>query len=242
MPQLKKTFTSGVMNKDADERLIPEGQYRHAENINVINSETSENQGAAKNVLSNKRLTNFNFTGTVYNITPKPLVYEAKNRIYWLCKDDVGCYLLEYNINNKTTTPVLVDTRPPSTRVLNLDKDFLVTGINLLKTEDEDKELLLWTDNNMQPCCINIKRAKAWKPNSFDEEDIFLIKKPPRYPLQTIPTYSVGDSSNNLLDRFLSFAYRYKYRGIFGRHHFFECSRRNDFPFLKILLCVCCFV
>ena len=212
MPQLKKTFTSGVMNKDADERLIPEGQYRHAENINVINSETSENKGAAKNVLSNKRLTNFSFTGTVYNITPKPLVYEAKNRIYWLCKDDVGCYLLEYNINNKTTTPVLVDTRPPSTRVLNLDKDFLVTGINLLKTEDEDKELLLWTDNNMQPCCINIKRAKAWKLNSFDEEDIFLIKKPPRYPLQTIPTYSVGDSSNNLLDKFLSFAYRYKYQ------------------------------
>ena len=74
MPQLKKTFTSGVMNKDADERLIPDGQYRHAENINVINSETSENQGAAKNVLSNKKLTNFNFTGTVYNITPIPLV------------------------------------------------------------------------------------------------------------------------------------------------------------------------
>nr|WP_315173585.1 Ig-like domain-containing protein [uncultured Flavobacterium sp.] len=200
------------MNKDADERLIPDGQYRHAENINVVNSETSQNAGVAKNVLSNKKLTNFNFTGTVYNITPKLLVYEAKNRIYWLCKDDVGCYLLEYNIINKITTPVLVDTRPPSTRVLNLDKNFLITGINLLKTEDESKELLLWTDNNMQPCCVNIKRAKTWAPNSFDEEDILLVKKPPRYPLQTIPTYSVGDSSNNLLDKFPSFAYRYKYQ------------------------------
>lgn len=30
--------------------------------------------------------------------------------------------------------------------------------------------------------------------------------------MQTIPTYSVGDSSNNLLDKFLSFAYRYKYQ------------------------------
>jgi len=210
MPQLKKIFTAGVMSKDADERLIPDGQYRHAENINVVNSETSENAGVVKNVLSNKKLTNFTFTGIVYNITPKPLVYEAKNRIYWFCKDDVGCYLLEYNINNKVTTPVLVDTRPENTRVLKLDKNFLITGIDILKTEDENKELILWTDNNMQPCCININRAKTWMPNSFDEEDILLIKKPPRYPLQTIPTYS-EESSNNILDKFISFGYRYKY-------------------------------
>lgn len=210
MPQLKKIFTAGSMNKDADERLLPNGQYRHAENINVVNSETSENSGTVKNVLSNKKLTNFIFTGTVYNITPKPLVYEAKNKIYWFCKDDVGCYLLEYNINNKITTPVLVDTRPINTRVLNLDKDFLITGIDILKTENEDKELLLWTDNNMQPCCINIKRAKTWDPNTFEEEDILLIKKPPKYALQTLPTYS-DDNSSNILDKFISFAYRYKY-------------------------------
>lgn len=210
MPQLKKIFTSGIMQKDADERLIPDGQYRHAENINIINSETSENAGAVKNVLSNKKLTNFSFTGTVYNITPKPLVYEAKNRIYWLCKDDVGCYLLEYNINNKITTPVLVDTRPENTRVLKLDKNFLITGIDILKTEDENKELILWTDNNMQPCCVNISRAKTWAPNSFDEEDILLIKKPPRYAPKITPTYT-KDLSNNLEDKFLSFSYRYKY-------------------------------
>jgi hypothetical protein len=210
MPQLNKNFTSGRMNKDADERVLPPGEYRHAENINVINSETSENAGAAKNVLSNKKLTNFSFTGTVNNITPNPLVYEARNKIYWLCKDNAGCYLLEYNIANQVLTPALVDTRPLGTRVLNLDENFLITGIDILKTEDENKELLLWTDNNMQPCCINIKRAKTWAVNGFDEEDILLIKKPPRYPLQTIPTYS-DENSNNLLDKFLSFAYRYKY-------------------------------
>ena len=210
MTNLRKSFVFGIMNKDADERLLPEGQYRHAENIVILNSETSENSGVVKNVLSNKKLTNFSFTGTVYNITPKPLVYEAKNKIYWFCKDDVGCYLLEYNINNKITTPVLVDRRLLNTRVLKLDENFLITGIDILKTEDEDKELLLWTDNNMQPCCVNINRAKTWSPNSFDEEDILLIKKPPRYPLQTIPTYS-EDNSNNLLDKFFSFGYRYKY-------------------------------
>ena len=181
MPQLKKIFTAGKMNKDADERVMPEGEYRHAENIHVLNSDTSENSGTVKNVLSTKKLTSFSFTGPVYNLTPKPLVYEAKNRIYWLCKDDLGCYLLEYNINNQVLTPILVDTRPLLTRVLNLNENFLVTGIDILKTEDEDKELILWTDNNMQPCCVNIKRAKTWAFNGFEEEDILLIKKPPLY-------------------------------------------------------------
>lgn len=210
MPQLKKIFTAGKMNKDADERLLPTGEYRHAENIHVLNSDTSENAGAVKNILSNKKLTNFTFTGPVYNITPKPLVYEAKNKIYWLCKDDVGCYLFEYNIKNEVLIPVLVDTRPPNTRVLNLDENFLVTGIDILKTEDQDKELLLWTDNNMQPCCVNIARAKTWPANGFDEEDILLIKKPPEYAPNITLTYT-NDKSNNLENKFLSFCYRYKY-------------------------------
>lgn len=210
MPQLKKSFTAGRMNKDADERLLPPGEYRHGENINVINSETSENSGTVKNVLSNKKLTNFSFTAPVYNITPNPLVYEAKNRVYWLVKDGAGCYLIEYNINNQTISFVLTDTRPLATRVLKLSEKHLVTGINILKTEDEDKELILWTDNNMQPCCVNIKRAKTWAPNQFEEEDILLIKKPPLYAPKITPVYS-NDKSNNLENKFLSFSYRYKY-------------------------------
>jgi len=210
MPQLNKIFTSGKMNKDADERLLPPGEYRHAENVTVINSENAQNVGAVKNVLSNKILTSFPFTGTVHNITPKPLVYEAKNRIYWFCKDDLGCYFLEYNVDTQILTSVLTDTRPIGTRVLNLDENFLITGIDILKTEDEDKELILWTDNNMQPCCVNIKRAKSWLPNSFEEEDIFLIKKPPLYAPVLKPIYTL-EKNIDLENKFLSFAYRYKY-------------------------------
>jgi len=210
MPQLKKIFTSGKMNKDADERLLPQGEYRHAENITVINSESSENIGTAKNVLSNKILTEFTFTGTVYNITPKPLVYEAKNRIYWLLKDDIGCYMLEYNINTQTLTSVLTDTRPPGTRVLDLDENFLITGIDILKTEEENEELILWTDNNIEPCCINIERAKSWLPNQFSKEDIYLIKAPPRKAPVVTPT-TINEPANNIEEKFLTFFYRYKF-------------------------------
>ena len=41
MPDLKKNFLQGKMNKDLDERLLPDGQYRDAVNIEVISSESS---------------------------------------------------------------------------------------------------------------------------------------------------------------------------------------------------------
>ena len=52
MPEIKNLFTSGKMNKDLDERIIPNNQYRDALNIQVSNSEGGE-IGAIKNILGN---------------------------------------------------------------------------------------------------------------------------------------------------------------------------------------------
>ena len=35
MPELKHNFTAGKMNKDLDERLVPNGEYRDAMNIQI---------------------------------------------------------------------------------------------------------------------------------------------------------------------------------------------------------------
>ena len=36
--KLQRTFSGSKMNKDSDERLIPKGEYIHAENIRVGNT------------------------------------------------------------------------------------------------------------------------------------------------------------------------------------------------------------
>ncbi len=35
MGEIKHSFTAGKMNKDLDERLVPQGQYRNASNIQI---------------------------------------------------------------------------------------------------------------------------------------------------------------------------------------------------------------
>ena len=42
MPEIKHTFTGGKMDKDLDERLVKNGEYRDAMNIQVATSEGSD--------------------------------------------------------------------------------------------------------------------------------------------------------------------------------------------------------
>ena len=55
MAEIKQNFSAGKMNKDLDERLLPKGQYRHAENIQISTSESSD-VGAVENISSNIQL------------------------------------------------------------------------------------------------------------------------------------------------------------------------------------------
>jgi hypothetical protein len=61
MPEIKHQFTSGKMNKDLDERIIPNGEYRDAMNIQVATSEGSS-VGTAQNILGNKGIPLMTFT------------------------------------------------------------------------------------------------------------------------------------------------------------------------------------
>ena len=53
MPELKRKFQSGKMNKDLDERLVPNGEYRDALNVEVSTSE-SDDLGSVQTIMGNK--------------------------------------------------------------------------------------------------------------------------------------------------------------------------------------------
>ena len=61
MPEIKNAFIKGKMNKDLDERLIPNGEYRDALNIDVDYAESSD-VGALKNILGNTQKDSLDLT------------------------------------------------------------------------------------------------------------------------------------------------------------------------------------
>ena len=55
MAELIHTFTSGKMNKDLDERLVPNGEYRDALNLELASSDSSQ-VGTFQNIKGNLEL------------------------------------------------------------------------------------------------------------------------------------------------------------------------------------------
>ena len=54
MSELKRDFSKGKMNKDLDDRIVPRGQYRDANNIDIFGSEGSD-VGTAQNIKGNTK-------------------------------------------------------------------------------------------------------------------------------------------------------------------------------------------
>jgi len=168
MPELNHKFTLGKMNKDADERLVQNGEYRDALNAQVTTSDGSD-VGTLQNLLGNLDVSdssiNFNANGSPaidFEYYCVGSITDGKNdRIYWMLAGVGKDIVAEYDYNTKTVSPVVVDMYNPnivagveSGRVLNFDKNFLITGINIVE------DFLFWTDNNTEPKQLNIQRAK----------------------------------------------------------------------------------
>ena len=66
MPELKRGFEKGKMNKDLDERLLPSGEYKHGLNIEVTTSESS-NVGAVENLIGNYNLNTISYHEPFYD-------------------------------------------------------------------------------------------------------------------------------------------------------------------------------
>ena len=203
MMELVHTFTSGRMNKDLDERLVPNGEYRDALNLEIATSDTG-NVGALQNIQGNTYKFNRSINPSTGVITPwgpgyinamispikvGEIVNAVDESIYWFIASVGISAIAKYDQIQDTVTPILVDTQG----ILNFNDNYLITGINIIE------DLLFWTDNQTEPKVINLKDfAEASSagnflthtelypgPNQrlFTEEDITVIKKAPLIPL-----------------------------------------------------------
>jgi hypothetical protein len=148
MPEIKNNFLQGKMNKDFDERLIPNGQYRNAENVEVSTAEDSS-VGTVKNILGNKEIGNFVANGKCVG----SIANEKTNKIYWFVSTYEKDVIIEYDVEHDVVVPVLVDLNAGEHNAVLKFYGNIITGINIID------DLLFWTDNNSDPKSINIKEC-----------------------------------------------------------------------------------
>ena len=171
MPEAKNTFVSSKMNKDMDGRILPNGQYRDGQNIQISRSE-GDDEGALENVLGNNFLNNFGLTDESLEIIGY-LTVDTSDSIFLFITNYTDSspntlnnnasgiagshYIVQYNVLSNAFN-ILVQGS-----FLNFSLTHPIIGINLLE------DLLFWTDNRNQPRKINITKAVGDYYNNEDK-------------------------------------------------------------------------
>ena len=187
MAESKNIFIKSKMNKDLDDRLLQQGEYRNAVNIQVSKSE-SEDVGALENVLGNIQKIS---TG---NITEKIIghyVSEERSSVFLflttnsLADNPTGEYSVALS-NNAThriveavwngdtfssITDLIGGTTGSQSSFINFWEGAPIIGVNLLEN------LLFFTDNKNQPRKINVDTALLQGVSYYNTEDSISVAK-----------------------------------------------------------------
>ena len=201
MAESKNIFIKSKMNKDLDDRLLQQGEYRNAVNIQVSKSE-SEDVGALENILGNvKRIGGLGGQAIVGS-----LVSEQRSALYLfltnnkISNNENGDYkpgknslILEYIWNGTTFNEP--GTVLASGSFLNFWEGAPIT-INLLE------DFLFFTDNRNQPRKININSGKQSSNYYKTEDDVSVAKYTPYVAplLYQESTLSTGNYETTMKD------------------------------------------
>ncbi len=186
MAQVKNSFLKSKMNKDLDDRLIPNGEYRNAVNI-TVNQSDGEDVGTAQTILGNTEVIDYNtVTGQSGLKTIGVLNDDSTNTIFAFVTNNSASNYNKQAYNaiiswqtdlNNTTAKIIVEGNWLNFSTLNP-----VTGINLLE------DLLFFTDNRNQPRKVNINNPEGY----YTSEDQISVAK--YYPYESILLYQPSKS------------------------------------------------
>jgi hypothetical protein len=220
MPEIKKVFLRGRMNQDLDERLIPDGEYRDASNVQVSSTEGSD-AGTIQNILGNYKESTYGLGGKCIGVIENT----ETEKIYLFIRGTNVDAIIEYNETDRTSRPVLIENKSRSDAVLNFSEEKL-TGITILE------DFLIFTDNNSEPKIIDISKDSIFIAGSTDfttttqvngvgfiESDVTVIKKSPLNAPGVAFNLGWGSGEFGVVrpalaihrERFVRFAYRWKF-------------------------------
>ena len=200
MAKTKNTFIKSRMNKDLDERLVPNGEYRDALNVDISQSEGAD-VGTVSASLGNLKITDFDLSNDceakiigVFTDERNKSIYVFITNFVDTSNDKVSnfasgssiCQIWRRNIETNVNTKLVEGD------FLNFSLTHHILNINLLE------DLLFWTDNRNQPRKINIEKANpsnSPNPTYYTNEDqVSVAKYYPFEPIELLNNYVIDFS------------------------------------------------
>lgn len=205
MAEVKNSFIKSKMNKDLDSRLVPQGEYRDAVNIQVSKSE-SDDVGALENVVGNISVADLELG--IPNLSCIGRKVDETNSLVYLFFTDNPDTGFNYKSSGVGSNHFIYRYDATSNDLkklvegpfLNFSKAFPITGINILEN------LLFFTDNRNQPRKINVNLANQFGQADYyvNEDQISVAKYFPYQAIEVIKesTLSPGNFETTMKDVF----------------------------------------
>jgi len=161
MPEFKRAFTGGKMEKDLDERMVPNGLYREALNIEVATSEGSD-VGAAQNILGNIKIT------------------EAINGPRFAYESAEGGSIFKYAHGNRHIALIADPETDMLYRFVNTEAAITGVWMDRIIEYDTTKTLTDSWDIKEAPVLIDIYKVRTecveWAPDECDQPTLKVYK------------------------------------------------------------------
>ena len=189
MPDIQNNFVQSKMNQDLDDRLIPKGQYRSAQNVAISRSQ-GEDVGALENIEGNNIITNSDLASIPHLDVIGYFVDTSQNNVYLFYTDYIdtsasgidnfassgaNCFIYRFNNEGNGTFTKLVEGS-----FLNFSKNSPIYGISMIEN------LLFFTDYRNQPRKINVTTATGNNTYYQNEDQISVAKFAPVNPVRFV--------------------------------------------------------
>ena len=208
MPEIKRTFNRGKINRDLDDRIVPAGEYREGFNVSIGQSESSD-VGSIENLLGNELvaqsgISNGKCIGQVSDTGNEKIYFLVTNNSIYNETNTGQHGLFEYDQKTKQLTALIVSQQ------LNLHQNYPITGINIVD------DLLFWTDDRNYPRKINVVTARnntAYYTAASDIDNLISVAKyaPYESPTLVTATREASISSTFMEDKLIRFSYRWQF-------------------------------
>ena len=189
MPDIQNNFVQSKMNQDLDDRLIPPGEYRSAQNVAISRSQ-GEDVGALENIEGNNLIQNSDLASIPHLDVIGYFVDLSQNNIYLFLTDYIdtsnngidnfapstaNCFIYRFNNEGNGTFTKLVEGS-----FLNFSKNSPIYGISMIEN------LLFFTDYRNQPRKINVTTAAGDNTYYQNEDQISVAKFAPVNPVRFV--------------------------------------------------------
>lgn len=208
MPDVNNSFIKGIMDSDTHYSLLDNKSFVLLENGRISGD---GDDGAIKNLMGSEIVSDYSENGTMTVIG----IHRGKdNKLFYFTASPNGkSKIIEYDADTKVSRLIIEDNTVLRFDLVRWNSGVEIFPYKYILSFNQIGDLLIFSNEVWENVrCVNLKRLSDYA-GGFSETDIALAKQPPLKEPEIIDLYwdsTIADSTQK--DKFVSFAYRYKYK------------------------------